>query len=205
MPMLSSAERAGALSRFIANKKFLPERMYAGATSEPERLKHEAWVNELADSLQKLPSDAQTKARVLAELKPALDRFENVDSEERDRFLGYLEDLMDIFGIESSDGMLNKWRYGFDPVESPESRNASAIATMTPEERVLLSRLEGMTASTARSVLTEVLGPASSTAPGMQVWFLNADGSSGVSLMSQGSATVWSWLAKGRFLYSRRL
>ncbi len=27
----------------------------------------------------------------------------------------YIETIMDILGIESSDGLLNQWRYGFDP------------------------------------------------------------------------------------------
>lgn len=32
-----------------------------------------------------------------------------------DRGLTYMEELMDIYGIESFDGRLNIWRYGFDP------------------------------------------------------------------------------------------
>jgi len=37
-----------------------------------------------------------------------------MDSEEKDRALSYMEEIMDIYGIESSDGRLNKLRYGFD-------------------------------------------------------------------------------------------
>jgi hypothetical protein len=39
---------------------------------------------------------------------------EGEDSEERDRILSYLEEIMEILGIESSHGLLNEWRYGFD-------------------------------------------------------------------------------------------
>ena len=37
------------------------------------------------------------------------------DSEERDRVLFYAEEVMDILEIESSGGLLSRWRYGFDP------------------------------------------------------------------------------------------
>ena len=203
--VFSPSERFDLLARFIAARKFTPEGTYPGATNEQDRLKFEAWVNELAVRLQSLPVAEQTKSRVLAEFKPTLDRFEHADSEERDRLLGYLEDLMDVFGIASSDGMLNKWRYGFDPKESPESRNANAIAAMTTEERALLAKLDGMTSGSAQSVLVAVLGPASSSTGGMQIWYLKPDASSAISLMSQGGVLVWSWMAKDRFFYARRL
>ncbi|ELJ8549638.1 DUF4844 domain-containing protein [Vibrio cholerae] len=35
-----------------------------------------------------------------------------------DRSLSYMEEIMDIYGIESSGGRLNTWRYGFDPADS---------------------------------------------------------------------------------------
>ncbi len=38
---------------------------------------------------------------------------------EQDRVLLYFEQIMDIAGIQSSDGMLNDWRYGFDPTKVP--------------------------------------------------------------------------------------
>ena len=32
-----------------------------------------------------------------------------------DRGLSYMEEIMDIYKIESSEGRLNEWRYGFEP------------------------------------------------------------------------------------------
>ena len=37
--------------------------------------------------------------------------------EECDRLLHYMEEIMDITSITSSDGLLNEWRYGFDPTK----------------------------------------------------------------------------------------
>ena len=42
-------------------------------------------------------------------------RLSEMDSEEMDRGLAYMEEIMDIYGIKSSGGRLNEWRYGFDP------------------------------------------------------------------------------------------
>jgi hypothetical protein len=205
MTLPTPAQRAEALSRFVLIRKFGPEGAYRGAANELERLKFEAWVNELAERLKALPPAAQVKSRVLAEFGPTMNRFERADSEDRDRFLGYLEDLMDIFAIAGSDGLLNRWRYGFDPSESPAARNASAVAAMTPDERSLLSRLDGMTATSAASILREVLGPPSSSTGSMQIWLLSPDASSAISLASHGGGVIFSWMANDRFLYTRRL
>lgn len=40
---------------------------------------------------------------------------EKYDSEEEEEICESIIELMDIVGLESSDGHLNIWRYGFDP------------------------------------------------------------------------------------------
>ena len=202
---LNPEQKSEALTQFIAKKKFLAEGLYPGATNEADRVRFEAKVNELAGRLLKLPLAEQTKAKVLDQFKPTMNEFEETDSEEQDRFLGYLEELMNIFGIESSGGLLNKWRYGFDPNESSESRNASALASMSPEERELLAKFKDINASTAKAALLLVLGPPTTDSGGMQLWFLKPDATSAISLSFQAGAAVFSWLAKDRFLYARRL
>lgn len=203
--IMTPQERKHALLQFIAKKKFVEERFYPGATNEADRLRFEAKINDLARVLSELPPANQTKATVLAMFQPAMTEFEDADSQERDRFLSYLEELMDIFGIESSDGLLNKWRYGFDPTESIETANAKAIAVMTPDERDLLARLKDVSAADALVVLTSVLGPPSAEATVARIWYLKPDASSAIGLSSQAGATVLTWIAKNRFSYSRRL
>lgn len=96
-------------------KKFVAEDFYPGAPSEALRLDAENQVNLLIDRLiTGLRTDA-SKRLVMFEFKHALERFSQTDTEERERFCAYLERIMDITGIESSDGLLNSWLYGFDP------------------------------------------------------------------------------------------
>ncbi|MFZ2991208.1 DUF4844 domain-containing protein, partial [Ideonella sp.] len=119
--------------------------------------------------------------------------------------LQYLEDLMRIFSIESSDGLLNKWRYGFDPKESVESRNASAVASMSGKERELLAKFENIDARTAKEALLAALGSPTMDTGLAQIWFLEPDASSTISLSVQAGVTVFSWMAKDRFMFARRL
>ena len=50
----------------------------------------------------------------------ALDKLRVSDTEDREAACSYLELVMDAVGLESSDGLLNGWLYGFDPNEADE-------------------------------------------------------------------------------------
>jgi hypothetical protein len=53
---------------------------------------------------------------VLDEFSAALKNFDRAaDTEDRERVCMNMEKIMDIVGLESSDGLLNNWLYGFDP------------------------------------------------------------------------------------------
>ena len=69
---MSDPDRQRALARFIAKKKFVEEGGYPGATNEPDRLRYEAEVNELARSLGALSPADQTKAVVLEKSMPTM-------------------------------------------------------------------------------------------------------------------------------------
>ena len=86
---------------------------YPGAPSETIRLEAESYLNEMVDEIIAEVEINPTKSFVLSKMKNMLHNFDNYDSEEQDRIASYCEDIMDILGIESSDGLLNKWRYGF--------------------------------------------------------------------------------------------
>ncbi len=205
LPTPNLEQRSQALSQFISKRKFLAEGFYPGAMNEANRIRFEAEVNQLAGRLMRLPAAEQTKAKILDQFRPTMIGFENADSEERDRFLQYLEELMSIFDIESSDGMLNKWRYGFDPEESSESRNANALSAMSSEELELIKKFKDINASNAKATLLTVLGSPTSEAGSLQIWFLKPDASSAISLSNQAGVFVFSWLVKDRFMYSLRL
>ena len=52
---------------------------------------------------------------MLSEFLEMLTAFEHEDTEEKEQACTYCERVMEILGIDSSDGALNTWLYGFDP------------------------------------------------------------------------------------------
>jgi len=60
-----------------------------------------------------------SKKFVLGEFRKTMAEFEPIATEDREQLLRYLEDIMDIVGIASSDGLLNKWMYG--PTLGPQA------------------------------------------------------------------------------------
>jgi hypothetical protein len=202
---MSYERRQAALNVFIAKKKFVEKGLYSGATNETDRLLFETRVNQLAVKLLKLPQSETTKAAVLGLFRLTMSEFELADTEDREHFLEYLEELMEIFEIESSDGLLNTWRYGIDPNEPQEVRNAKAIEVMTPAEKVLLDRIGAITPTNAVEKLLSLLGPPTTQSTGVRIWLLKPDFSSVISIGNQSGATVFARLAKDRFTYSRRL
>lgn len=205
-------DRKQALDRFIAKKKFVREPFYLVDLDEADRLKYEAWVNQLARSLRKLAPSRQIKPVVLERFKPVMKKFENTESEDQDRFLGYLEELMDIFGIESSDGLLSKWRYGHDMTQEIKARdaqlqalNAQALAAMTPDERALLERLHAMTKAEAEETLRSLFGAPVFEGEGGKMWSATAtDRSSTLSLLDRWGSVFLIWKI-GELTYFRRL
>ena len=198
-------ERRRALDRFIAKKKFVKEPFYPVDLDEADRLRYESLVNQLAHALRRLVPSRQTKPVVLGMFKPVMKKFETAEVEDQDRFLLYLDELMEIFGIESSDGLLNQWRHGVDPKASMEARNAQALAAMTPDQRALLDRLQGMTAANAEATLRSVLGAPQSETEVLKVWTLPDDPASSLGLSIRGHAVQFVWMLPNRFLYGRRL
>ena len=77
-------------------------------------------INLAADDFKKLAEKGNSTDKDYQNtIKNALERFSDLylqlDTEDRERVCGYFEELMDIVGLESSDGHLNNFMYGFDP------------------------------------------------------------------------------------------
>ncbi|WP_410211468.1 DUF4844 domain-containing protein [Aquirhabdus sp.] len=162
-----------SLEGLVATEKFTADGMYTGTHPEVKRIQYEASVNNLIKRLISYNSQELTKQVVLSEFKSTLKEFDDADSDDKDCMLGYLERIMGILGIDSSDGVLNKWRYGLDPRKSREQENIEAIAQMTPSEQQLLSKLKVLKAATALTRLIAILGPPSSYVVESYVWFLD--------------------------------
>lgn len=110
-----------ALQSLRAEKKFQEdeEDMYPGAPDEETRLRCEGAINQMIDALiQGLPKQSTT-AFVLSEFEKHLNLLSDEDTEEREMACVYCERIMNILDIESSEGLLNTWLYGFDPMQKP--------------------------------------------------------------------------------------
>lgn len=106
-----------ALRSFQLETKFLEDStsFYPGAPDEEIRVRAESLINNAVKKLIETPEDGLNEEKFWEILKVAALELKTMDSEELERGLTYMEELMDIYGIESSGGRLNKWRYGFDP------------------------------------------------------------------------------------------
>ena len=61
------------------------------------------------------PKDKAYQNKIKIGLERFSDLYLELDTEDRERICHYFEELMDIVGLESSDGLLNDFMYGFDP------------------------------------------------------------------------------------------
>jgi hypothetical protein len=116
----NNAQRLQKLDKLLAEKKFTADEkiLYPGAPSEEIRATCEQAMNIVIKALIDIPETGITEGEFWGLLEKAAKVYKLFDSEEMDRGLTYMEEIMDIYGIESSGGRLNTWRYGFDPVNS---------------------------------------------------------------------------------------
>lgn len=110
---------------FIAKNKFIEENYYPGIAEEKMRPIFTEKINQVAKDFKIVAeSEKPTDIKYQEKIKIGLSRFADVymelDTEDRERVCSYFEELMDIVGLESSDGQLNKFMYGFDLNEMTE-------------------------------------------------------------------------------------
>jgi hypothetical protein len=201
---MPAQSRAQALKEFLAKKKFLPERLYPGAPTEQVRSRFENLVNTLATNLLPIADSQDPKAKLMEAFKAAYPAFEYADTEERERAIGYFEELMDILGVESSDGLLNKLMYGFDPQQSADVRNAEALAGMNQAERDFAAKLELLTVQSSQAFLLGALGKLTTTIGKTYIWMRESEPDFLLSLAFEPKAMI-VWMVKGRFMYSRHM
>jgi hypothetical protein len=90
----------------------LPGTIYNGMRPGSRRLLAEEQLNRLVDRLKDGLRSKPSKKFVMAEFARTMAEFESADTEDREQLLRYLQQIMDILGIDSSDGLLNRWMYG---------------------------------------------------------------------------------------------
>jgi hypothetical protein len=113
--LVVTASELNQLKAFRAAPKFYEEVSphYPGSVNQQRRVLAEAQVNSLLDSLLVGLGPQPHKSFVLRQFKIAMMRFPTDDSEDMEQFCRYLEAVMNILRISSSNELLNVWRYGF--------------------------------------------------------------------------------------------
>lgn len=109
-------------NNFRKKEKFLAEQLYPGLADPTMKPTLTEKINKAADDFQTLAkSNDATEKDYQDKIRLGLNRFSgiytNIDTEDRERICAYFQELMDIVGLESSDGALNNFMYGFDPTE----------------------------------------------------------------------------------------
>lgn len=113
--------------KFKAKDKFIEDSsmLYQGIADSIMKSILTAKINLVADDFKALAeSGNSTEKEYQEKIKTGLQRFKdiyiNIDTEDRERVCNYFEELMDIVGLESSEGQLNKFMYGFNPDEKTD-------------------------------------------------------------------------------------
>ena len=109
-------------TEFLAKKKFVEENYYPGIADEKMRPIFTEKINSVASDFKSVaesenPTDKKYQEKIRIGLLRFADVYMELDTEDRERVCTYFEELMDIVGLESSNGQLNKFMYGFDPNE----------------------------------------------------------------------------------------
>lgn len=112
---------------FKSKEKFLQDDklFYPGIGDPSLKLILTEKINLAADDFKRLADKENTTDKEYQNaIKIGLDRFADLylqlDTEDRERVCSYFEELMDIVGLESSDGHLNEFMYGFDPTKNKQ-------------------------------------------------------------------------------------
>jgi hypothetical protein len=89
-------------------------------------------INEAANDFEivsksKNPTDKLYQEKIKIGLERFTDLYLQLDTEDGERICLYFEELMDIVGLESSDGLLTDFMYGFDPNKISKIKNDAPI------------------------------------------------------------------------------
>ena len=106
-------------AKFITKKKFVEENFYPGIADEKMLPVFTEKINQIASDFKTVaqsekPTDKNYQEKIRIGLSRIADIYLELDTEDRERVCTYIEELIDIVELESSNGQLNKFMYGFD-------------------------------------------------------------------------------------------
>lgn len=120
----TSIETMDKFEEFKAKEKFVVDTtiFYPGIADPVMRPILTAKINLAADDFKALAetskaTDKEYQEKIKIGLQRFYDVYINLDTEDRERVCHYFEELMDIVGLESSNGQLNEFNYGFNMIK----------------------------------------------------------------------------------------
>jgi hypothetical protein len=116
--MSNNEEIIKNLKAFLLVKKFKKDESihYNGLSNKKDLPKVNELLNiSINEFISKIKIGA-TETDLQLIIETGLNRFNdlNLDTEDRERLCMYFEEIMDIINLESSNGIINNWMYGFD-------------------------------------------------------------------------------------------
>ncbi len=113
---------------FIAKKKFIEQpypNYYPGIGKEKIRPILTEKINQIAFDFKEIAVNRNpTDKKYLEKIEIGLSRFKDIylvlDTEDREMICTYIEEIMDIVHLKSSNGKLNRFMYGVNPTELPK-------------------------------------------------------------------------------------
>ncbi len=108
------------IEEFRKKEKFVGgDFLYTGIEDEALKAITTEKINQVSQDFEEVAKNENpTEDLYLKKIELGLERFSGIylefDTEDRERVCRYFEELMDIVGLESSNGQLNKFMYGFN-------------------------------------------------------------------------------------------
>ena len=118
-PMKVKDNAIEELSHLSGKDNFAEEKggMYTGVQDPIQRAMLNTLFNSVIKKFIRAINDGATKKQYVFLLKTSIHSFNRslLDTEDAEHVASNFEKIMDCIGIESSDGVLNNWMYGFEP------------------------------------------------------------------------------------------
>ena len=116
---MSSDSPAQAIRAMIGHDHFTatPDGSYTGVSGGPVKAQLNSKIDAAAIALANAATAKAKPSQLLAIVKEHLAGIDRdaLDTEDAEHVAGLFEQMLDGLGIQSSDGILNDWLYGFDP------------------------------------------------------------------------------------------
>lgn len=115
--MMVPSDAVRNLESLASKDNFVEEGIYTGVHDPVLRENLNRELNETIKNFIEAVVDGATKERYIILLRDSIGKFDRImlDTEDAERVALNFEKIMDCIGLDSSDGVLNEWMYGFDP------------------------------------------------------------------------------------------